>query len=292
MRIRATSILVPSALVLLVMLSACGASKLKSNVDPVAVAAKKTAAANTVRFSMTMTEQASIFPAPITITADGTMDYATQQATMSMDMSQMASIGGSALGSPSDWKMDAVMDGLVMYMKAPFLTRLLKTDRPWLKFDMESLAKQQGYDLSSLMSYDPSEVTRYVDYLRGSKDTSVVGHEQIRGMATTHYRGSVDFDAYLKALPADKREAAKAALDKVNKLGEPEYGPFDVWVDAQGRIRRETFSYSMKAATTGNIELSLTMDLFDYDLPVSITVPPDYLTVDLMQVLGSALGAG
>jgi hypothetical protein len=283
MRIRTASMLVLVALALAVGLSACGSSSLKSAVDPVAAAAEKSAAAKTLRFSMTMNEQAPSLPAPLTLSAEGAMDYATQQASMSMDMSQMAAVSGSSLGSPSDWKIEMVMDGLVMYMKAPFMKTLLKSDKPWLKVDMNSIAKQQGLDLSSLMSYGPSEVTRYIDYLRGSKDMNVVGHELVRGVATTHYRGNVDFDSYLKALTADKQAAAKAALDKVSK---PVYGPFEVWVDGQQRVRRETFSYSMNAST-GNLEASFSMDFYDYDLPVSVTVPPADQTVDVMQLAGS-----
>jgi len=286
MRIRTASMLVLVALALTVGLSACGGSSLNSAVDPVAAAAENTTAAKTVRFSMTMKQQTPVLPAPIALTAEGAMSFATQQASMSMDMSQMAALGGSSLGSPSDWKIEMVMDGLVMYMKAPFMTTLLKSDKPWLKVDMNAIAKQQGLDLSSLMNYDPSEVTRYIDYLRGSKDMNVVGHEVIRGVATTHYRGNVDFDTYLKALPADKQAAAKAALDKVSKLGKPVYGPFEVWVDGQQRVRRESFSYSMNAST-GNMEASFSLDFYDYDVPVAVAIPPAEQTVDVMQLAGS-----
>jgi len=288
---RANSMLVLVALALVAGLSACGSSSVKAAVDPVAAAAEKTAAAKTVRFSMAMTEQGAGLPAPIALTAEGAMDYATRQSSMSIDMSQIATLSGSALGSPSDWNVEMIMDGLVVYMKAPYLATLLKSDKPWLKLDMGSAAKQQGVDLASLMSYDPSEVTRFVDYLLGSKDMSFVGHEPVRGVEATHYRGSVDFSAYLDALPADKKAAAKAALDNVSKLGKAVYGPFDVWVDAQQRIRRETFSYSMSGPATAQLELSFSMDFYDYDLPVSITVPSADQTVDMMQLAGS-LGTG
>jgi hypothetical protein len=291
MRVRAASILVPGVLVLVTALSACGIPSLKSAADPVAVAAENTAAAKTVSFSMTMTEQAPSLPAPLTLTAKGAMDFATRQASMSMDMSQMASIAGSALGSPSGWNVEMVMNGAVIYMKAPFLQTLLKSAKPWMKIDIESMAKQRGLDLSSLMSYDPSEVTRYLGYLRGAKDTQVIGHELVRGVETTHYLGRVDFGDYLNALPADERAAARAALDEVSRLGSPVYGLFDVWIDAQNRVRREEFSYSMNTATTGTLQFGFSMDFYDYDAPVDITIPPADQTADLMQ-LASSLGNG
>lgn len=288
---RATSTLVLVAGALATVLSACGGSSLKSAVNPVAVAAEKTVAARTVHYSMTIQEQMPSLPTPVSMSAAGAMDFANEQMSMSMDMSQMAALGGAAVGSPSDWKIEAVVDGLVMYMKAPFLQTLLKSDKPWIKIDMESIGKQQGLDLSSLMSYDPSQLTRFVDYLRGSKDMQAIGHEQIRGTATTHYQGSVDFDAYLKALPANQQAAARKALDNVSKLGKPVYSLFDVWVDGQQRIRREKFDYSVSGTSAGDMRIAYTTDFFDYDVPVSITIPPADQTVDLMQVAG-ALGNG
>lgn len=289
-RNRAASTLVLVACALATMFSACGGSSLKSTVDPVAVAAEKTVAAKTVHYSMTIQEQMPSLPTPVSMTADGAMDFANEQMSMSMDMSQLGSLGG-AVGSPADWKIEAVTDGLVMYMKAPFLQTLLKSDKPWIKLDMESIGKQQGLDLSSLMSYDPSQLTRFVDYLRGSKDMQVINHEQVRGIATTHYEGSVDFDAYLKALPDDQRAAARKALDNVSKLGKPQYGLFDVWVDGQQRIRREKFDYSVSGTSAGDMRIAYATDFFDYDVPVSITIPPADQVADLMQLAGS-LGNG
>lgn len=286
MRIRVSSLLTLVLFALALGLSACGSSA-KSTVDPVAAAAENTVAAKTVHFSMTIQEQMASLPAPVSMTSEGSMDFAGKQMSMSMDLSQMAALDGEALGSPSDWKIEAVIDGLVMYMKAPFLQTLLKSDKPWIKLDVGSIGKQQGLDLSSLMKYDPSQLTRFVDYLRGSKDMQVIAHERVRGIATTHYQGSVDFDAYLKALPADQRAAAKEAQDKLSQIGKPVYGLFDVWIDGQQRVRREKFDYSIDVANSGSMEAAFSIDFFDYDVPTSITVPPADQTVDLEQLAGS-----
>ena len=49
------------------------------------------------------------------------------------------------------------MDGLVMYMKAPFLQTLLKSDEPWIKLDLGSIGKQQGLDLSGKLFLDEGD---------------------------------------------------------------------------------------------------------------------------------------
>jgi len=279
MRTRAVSASALGLLMLaLAFLSACGSS-VKSTADPVAAAAEKTVAAKTVQFSMTMQEQMPSMSMPVSMTADGAMDFAGKKMSMSMDMSQMAALGGQALGSSSDWKIETVIDGLVMYMKAPFLQTILKSDKPWIKLDMESIGKQQGLDLSSMMNYDPSQLTRFVDYLRGSKDMRVINHEKVRGTATTHYQGSVDFDAYLKA--------AEKAQEKLSQIGKPVYGLFDVWIDSQQKIRREKFNYSIDVTSGGSMKAAFSIDFFDYDAPTSITIPPADQTVDMQQLAGS-----
>jgi hypothetical protein len=59
---------------------------------------------------------------------------------------------GSALGSlapPGSARVDVIMDGLVMYMRMPFLTRLIPGGRPWLELDLEELGRQAGIDIAA-----------------------------------------------------------------------------------------------------------------------------------------------
>jgi hypothetical protein len=289
MRIRTALMLVLSALALALALSSCAVSSVKSSVDPVAVAAEQTVKAQTVHVSMTMSEEAPSLPAPLTIAADGVEDFTNQRAAMNMDMSALASLAGERLGSPDDWKIETVMDGPTIYMHAPFFQTALKLDKPWVKIDMENAGKQAGLDLSRLMSYDPTQWTQYLDYLRGSEGAVVLGHEMVRGVRTMHYETSIDFDTYLSSLSGDQRSTAKAALDKLNELGKPQFGTFDVWIDAQGRIAQETFDYSIDGgnSSVGSVKTSFKLEFYDYDVPVSITIPSSDQVVDLMQAAGS-----
>lgn len=287
MRVRAPSVLALVLFALALGLSACSFS-VKSKVDPIAAAAENTSAQKTMHFSMTMTEKMSLLPAPVTMTAEGDDNLSEQKVSMSMDMSQMASLSSAQLGSPSDWKVDAVMDGLVMYMRFPFLTKELKLDKPWLKMDLESSGKKMGVDLSSMMNNSPDQVTQYLDYLRGAKGTLVLGHEPIQGTDTVHYVANIDFDRYLDFLPAGKRAAAKTSIDNLRKLANPKYGPFDVWVDSQNRIRREKFNCSETIASSGQtVSISADVEMSDFNKPVTIAVPPADQTVDMQQLAGS-----
>lgn len=287
MRVRIASLLPLSLLALVLALSACGSSSVKSTIDPVAAAAEKTSTQKTLSMSMTMTMKMSPLPTPITVTAEGVENLSEQKASMSVDMSEMASLAGGKLGSSSDWKMDEVLDGLVLYMRAPFLQESLGTDKQWFKMDMADVGKQMGLDLSAFMSYSPDQTTQYLDFLRGGKGAEKLGQDLVRGVETTHYRATIDFDQYIDNLPADKRAAAKKSMDNLEKLAKPEYGPFDVWVDAQGRVRREEFSFSETISNGGDISMTMDIEFFDFNKPVSITVPPADQTVDLMDLVGS-----
>lgn len=287
MRARVASILPLGLLALALGLSACGSSSVKSTIDPVAVAAEKTVATKTARFSMTMTERVSALPSPMVMTAEGAENFVTRQASMSMDLSALAAAAGGRLGSASDWKVEAVGDGLVTYMRAPFLQAMLNVDKPWLKIDLEEAGKMAGFNVASLTSYGPNQSNLYLDYLLGAKDTKVLGHELVRGVRTTHYETTVDFDLYLRSLPSDRRADAKKMLDSLNKATNAKYGPFEIWIDAQNRVRREKISSFSDSTPAGKVQMDITIDLFDYDLPVSITIPPADQTVDLVDLAGS-----
>jgi hypothetical protein len=284
MRVRAASISTLVLFALALLLSACGSS-VKSTLDPVAAAAETTSTQKTMSLSMTMTEKMPVLPAPITMTAEGATNLSEHRASLSLDLSQLASLAGS---TPSDWKMDEVMDGLVVYMRAPFLQTSLKLDKPWVKMNLESIGKQMEFDFSAFTSYNPNQTTQYLDYLRGGKGAKALGHELIRAVATTHYQVTVDFNQYVDRLPADKRAAAKKSIDNLRKLAHPQYKPFDVWIDAQNRVRREKLSFTQTVPNDGG-EMSMTMDIefFDFNKPVSVTIPPADQTVGLMKLAGS-----
>lgn len=290
MRARATPILTLGLLALALGLSACGSS-VKSTIDPVAAAAEKTSAQETMRMSMTMTMNA-FAPKPLTLTAEGAANLSEQKSSMSMDMSQFASLAGGQLGSRYDGKTEAVMDGLVMYMRAPYLQTALGSNQTWIKMDLGSIGKQMGFDYSAFMSSNPNQMTQYLDYLRGADGAQVLGHESIRGVETTHYRATVDFDRYLDLLPADKRGLAKKSLDNLRKQSDQAIEPFDVWIDSQNRVRRLKIIFSETSTdNSGDTSTIMEIEFFDFNKPVSITIPPADQTADLMELVGS-LGQG
>jgi hypothetical protein len=109
-----------------------------------------------------------------------------------------------------------------------------------------------------------------------------VGPETVRGVATTHYRFDVDSAKALAKLPADAHAAIKAFIAQLGITATP----MEAWIDAEGRIRRihATIDTSKSTASPSPLlsglpatalrkSTDLTMELFDYGAPVSVTVP-------------------
>src|SRR5919106_5427180 len=174
------------ALVLLVPLlgSACGEPVDESALRAVSRAAAEVQDAETFRmsFSMTMSGIPNISSESITMTGRGAFDYRRQAGRMTMDMGSML----GSLAPPGSTRVDMIIDGLVMYMRMPFLTRLIPGGRPWLELDLEEVGREAGIDLAALSQVGQSDPTLYLTYLSGaSEDVREVGRQSIDGVATT-----------------------------------------------------------------------------------------------------------
>jgi hypothetical protein len=93
-----------------------------------------------------------------------------------------------------------------------------------------------------------------------SRSIRTVGHDTIRGVATTHLRIVVDGPALKKVLAA-KGVPANETTTSTQSL--------DVWVDSRGRLRRITgVDAGSDPATTTQ------MDFYDYGVRVDVQPPP------------------
>jgi hypothetical protein len=217
-------------------------------------------------------------------TADGAFDFASRAGVLTVDM--------SSLGIPgAQGKVEIRIVGGVMYMN---MSSLLGAAGPsaaqelggkhWYKIDVSSLAGgSKAGGLGSLGSSDP---TSSLDALRGvSSDVKQVGSDSVRGVDTTHDAITIDMTKALDKVPAPQRALADKGL---KMLGDGSF-PADVWIDAQGRPRKLVMHLAgahVSSATFG----ALTMELYDYGTTVDVQAPSPDDTVDMMSLLGGALG--
>lgn len=247
------------------LLAGCGAGKSGSSltttkkVDSLAVvtaAQDASQKAGSAKMSMTMAMKAG--SESFTLTGGGAFDYVKKLGQMTMTMPNPAGSG--------ELSFDTVITDTALYLKIPGSNPA----KPWSKVD---LTKQLGGSLSSLTSNsDPSSA---LEMLRGAKSVTTVGKEQVRGTATTHYKAVIDINKAMAKQPA----GVQAKLKSYEKLLGTQMTdlPIDVWIDDKGRPARFKMTMHIPAsAQTGNeaVDMDMTIEMFDYGTPVTVTVPP------------------
>jgi hypothetical protein len=219
-----------------------------------------------------------------TFTGEGDLDNERQRATMSMDMGMF---GGS---------MDVVLADGVIYMRAPMFEEV-GTD--WISMDparMDPAAASQFGGMGTTM--DPSA---YVGLFAGVVDVEAEGDDEIDGVATTRYAGTIDLGRVLEnfakeagdEVPAASREQLEAALDQFEALGIASDLPFEIWIDDEGFPRRQRVTMDLGGLVPGDGEASFEMvvDYSAFGEPVDIRVPKRSQVTDLTDSLGGGAGA-
>jgi hypothetical protein len=274
-----------------VLAIACGEPVDESALKAVTQAAAEVQDAETFRmsFSMTMSGIPNAPSGSITIAGRGAFDYRRQAGRMTMDMGSML----GSLAPPGSARVDVILDGFVMYMRMPFLTRLIPGGRPWIKMDLEEVGRQAGVDLAALSQVGQSDPTQYLTYLSGaSEDVREVGRQSIGGVATTHYHAELDLGKAIEQAPAAVRERARASIEQVEDMLVDGTMPVDVWIDWRGLPRRMSSSYEMKVPDSEEtLDVRYSLEISDYGTRVRVKPPPESQVTDLVQLLQQA-GAG
>lgn len=228
------------------------------------------------------------------VTASGA--YSGDQMSMEMDLgsalAELAAATGETVPPGLDEPMRVVVDGTSSYIRFPMLDALTGTSG-WLSVTPEDMGMASSTFGLGATTDDPAQL---LETLRGVADeVTPTGDEEIRGVATTGYRATVDLDRALQAMPADQREAMAPMLEQIDgSLGEM---PVDVWIDADGlarRLRMDMGGLLAKAMgpAGGGGRASVTIDFFDYGEAIEVTVPDASETTPFSEVMGGLGGLG
>ena len=262
-------------------LAGCGSEELSEELSPqaaVAQAATKTADAGSARVTFTGT-MSGVPGGPFTFEGEGA--FSGQQGRMTFDMSDFGAATGGAFGG----EMEMLMDGLLMYMKLPSqIASQLPGGKEWIRIDLAAAGEELGIDFEELMQFQQADPTQSLRFLLGaSEDFERVGSEEVRGVETTHYRGTVDLSKALDQIPADSRDAFERALELVGDAKMP----FEVWIDDDGLARRMKYEQPLSAGEGGDeTKMVLTMDMYDFGVEVDVEPPPDDEVIDLQELIG------
>lgn len=113
--------------------------------------------------------------------------------------------------------------------------------------------------------------TAQLHTLAAVAQAEVVGVEEVRGEATTHYRGTYDVARALRRAQGVQQAALRSALGPA-ATGVTS-APYDVFLDDEGRLRRLT--QTIEVPTDGQVlTVTTTLELFDFGIPVAVKGPP------------------
>jgi hypothetical protein len=212
----------------------------------------------------------------MTMTATVTSGIQTVTMSGSGDFQNDPNLGRMTIavtGGPQAISMREVLQGTTVYMTSDMFDGRLPGGKTWLKLDLQKAMKSLGVDFATLSSQSPTDA---LARLRTSGTVTKLGPQRLGGVATTHYSAILDADRVAKLTKSLGVSIA--------------YGPVDVWVDAQGLVRRVHLTAVMDGSTgVPQAAMEMTMSLSSYGEHVDVTPPPDGETFDVTDLATQVL---
>jgi hypothetical protein len=206
----------------------------------------------------TQAAQASAPARPSGLTTQGSLDYATRRAVLTV-------------AAPTGVEPFQIFDGTSLYQR-----RLggSSTQRPWLRLDLVDLypdrQAQEGVGVGAQL-ITPVMV---VDMLRGTLSGSVRddGRDTIGDTPMARYKINVDLEKAMDGAsePARRSFEAVRAITGIKRLVQPGLA----WLDDRGSIRRVQITLREERSRDEGADVTLVMDLADTGSPLTITLPP------------------
>jgi hypothetical protein len=215
------------------------------------------------------------------------VDNAHQRIDMTMDLGML---GG---------EMQMVMDGGVVYMRSPVFQ---DAGTEWVSMDPSKLdpadaAQFGGFGAGTT---DPSA---FVGLFAGVFDVKASGEQDLKGVPTTRYVGTIDLKKVLegfsdvvgKDVDAATKKQLELAVEQFEALGIGKKIPFEIWIDDEGFPRRQRITMDFGDLVPGAEEASMdmTVDFSEFGKPVDIEIPRRSEVTDMTETLaGAGGGAG
>jgi len=249
--------------VLLLSLTACDGETTASSAPGDVV---NLSASQVLDRSATRSAEVESFNADLTVDGSGSVKGTGSfrmkpSPAFSVNLEQL-SFGGMTVGTGGTRVVP--LDETV-YVQNAQLSQFLGSGKPWMKITLGQAASAVGFDPQDLLKQvdqaDPGKLTRIIS---SSTDVKEVGTEQIDGVKTTHYQGTVDVKKAMTDYDPELRKTAEQLSNGSEKLG------FDVWVDGE-QLPRKVIT---KVTTSEAKQFNVTVVFRDYGKPVTVAAPP------------------
>ncbi len=182
--------------------------------------------------------------------------------------------------------LDEVVANPFVYVKLPGKTGA----GSWAKVNINVFGEALGAGGNPLGGNSTSP-TQMLKFLKAVGKVADLGSENVKGLATTHYRAMVDFDRYASQVAPSKRASTTSYVAAVERLLGGRVLPMDVWVDAHRRLRRMAFAMHI-CTREGQLTEAMTMDLYDYARQPGIQIPPASEVTDVTNKTKASVAEG
>lgn len=258
-------------------LSGCAASSAVSQVvDPVAHAAEVSELAP--GFKVSVSDESSVVGSSRHFTSLGTGVFDSRRRRGFMDF-QFSGEGHA--------RVEVQYSGLDVYERLPPSTKMRATHgKPWIKFDIGRVDAAVGISVSALSGSGAasSDSSQMLSYLRAAGAWATrLGSELVRGVPTTHYRATIDYERYADRIaPLAQRAAARASVAALKRLMGSHTQVIDVWIDRTHHVRREELTYSeCVPGGQGTVRNHVKMEYFDFAVQAMPALPSSGKVADV-----------
>ena len=222
----------------------------------------------------------------VSFSGEADVDNENQEIDMTMDLGLL---GG---------EMQIVMADGILYVRSPMFQ---DAPTPWVSMDPTELSPKQAAQFGNfgMGTTDPSA---YAGLFAGVFDVEDAGAQEIDGVPTTHYTGTIDLTRALEnvgdvvggEVDEATREQLETAIDQFESLGVEDLVEFHLWVDDEGFPRRQRVTMDFGKLAAGedallggeDASMEMTVDYSAFGEPVEVQVPPASQVTDITHAIG------
>jgi hypothetical protein len=262
---------------------ACSGCGQASSTEVVGHAAVVTQSLPGARLSLKLEAVSPGRPGAVVLQGDGVLSNAPPAADVRLDVSGLLGRAGGTRFFELRTVKDTIYLGFASLGVAP-------GGRHWLEINPAREAATAG--LAGLPVTNELDPGLYLAYLRAAAGSlASIGLQTLDGVPTSGYRGEIDLERVASEASAARRAASIAAVGNLERVTGVHSIPFQVWIDAAGRIRRMSFVEGEAATEAGAEKVYVTVDLRGFGVEHPRPAPARGDVLDVSSAAGAALAA-
>lgn len=213
---------------------------------------------------------------------EGVLDFEQDRTELTIDLGR--ALGG--LGLDGTMVMRAIGTDLFL-QSSLFRGNVAGVDAgTWLRVDVGAAAEGQGLDLESLGGLGPAgngDPRQGLAVLNGVVEDGIdeVGDDEVRGVATTHYRARIDLG---RAAERIGDFANPEAFDHFVEMLGDDTVRVDVWVDGDDLVRRIRIPVRLPDGAGGG-EVTFSAEYYDFGADIEVPTPDPADVRDLQDIV-------